>query len=108
MMRRWVMLVLVVFSFQLVAPALAPQNAWASESAGATVDGPIPWAKIWQFVKNWGPLLLSIADELWHNLSGGGGQSDPKPQDPGSNCRAELAALCMARVPQVAPAARIT
>jgi hypothetical protein len=105
MMRRWVSLLLVVFSFQLVAPAFAPQNAWAAESAGATVDGGIPWAKIWQFVKNWGPLLLSLADELWHNLSGGGGQSDPKPD---SNCSAELAALCMARVPHLAPAARVT
>ena len=108
MMRRWVSLLLVVFSFQLVAPALAPQNVWAAESAGATVDGGIPWAKIWQFVKNWGPLLLSLADELWHNLSGGGGQSDPKPQSPDEICRAELAALCMARVPLVAPAASVT
>jgi hypothetical protein len=105
MMRRWVMLVLVVFSFQLVAPAVAPRNAWAAESAGPTVDGGIPWAKIWQFVKSWGPLLLSIADELWHNLSGGGGQSDPKPD---SNCGIELAKLCMAPVPQVVCFARVT
>jgi len=33
------------------------------------------------------------------------GQSDPKPD---SNCSAELAALCMARVPHLAPAARVT
>lgn len=102
MIRSIALSVLVAVSLSIVAPVLAPAPAYAANST--LVQGglpPVPWAKIAQWALKNALTLLMLAEEIWRDATGSGGNPPPEQAPPTSPPPSQLPdeGIALARPP---------